>query len=513
MTTTPQPAPSSPTSTKADDFIVVTNPATGEEVGRLPRTPREQVAEVVARAREAQKEWGARSFDERSAVIRRFHDSLFDHWERLLDTIQTETGKTRRDALGEVVTVAGQARYYIAHGKHHLRDRKRQPAVPGLTSAQVVHKPLGVTGQISPWNFPFILPIGDGIPSLLAGNAVVTKPSELTPLSCELGRELLVAAGLPADLFGLVHGDGPVVGAELIQHVDAIGFTGSTPVGRQVGAAAGERLIPCSLELGGKNPMVVLREADVDDAVIGLASGAFANTGQTCICVEKVFVEEAIYDEFVEKAALRAQGMKVGWSLDWDMDMGSLISTDHADKVWSHVEDAKAKGATVLAGGSRRPDLGPAFLAPTILADVTPEMELFAEETFGPVVSIQKVASAEEAVRWTDQSPYGLNASVWGDGDRAYQVARRLETGTANVNSTLLVYHSFDVPMGGIKASGLGRRHGEHGILRHTQEQSVVGSFSTGGGYEAILGKMRSKGIAKKFLRAVRLWRHLPFIR
>jgi len=494
--------------------IPVTNPATGEEVGAVPATARGDVAEVVARAAKAQRAWADAPFSERAAVLRRFHDLVLDEADRVLDTIQRETGKARRDALTEVVTVAGTARYYLAHGEGHLRERKAQPAVPGLTSARVLHKPIGVVGMITPWNFPFLLSIGDAVPALLAGNAVVVKPSEITPLSAELGRELLIASGLHPDLLQLVHGDGAEVGQELIGHVGFIGFTGSAAVGRKVAVAAGERLIPFSLELGGKNPMVVLADAPIDDTVTGVLSGAFANTGQTCICAERIYVERPVYERFVEALTERVGALDLGWSLDYDKDMGSLISKEHTEKVWSHVEDALGKGAEALVGGRRRTDLGPCFVEPTILAGVTPDMLAFREETFGPVVSIQAVDSAEEAIEKANDSPYGLNASVWGgNGDRAVRVAQRLETGSAGVNSTLLIYNTFDVPMGGVKQSGLGRRHGEHGILRFTEEQSIVESFSTGGGYEALLTKTTSAAKAKALISGFRWWRKVPWIR
>jgi succinate-semialdehyde dehydrogenase / glutarate-semialdehyde dehydrogenase len=503
---------SSPAAASAAD-IVVTNPATGETVGTLSSASPDAVAEAVARARVAQRAWGAASFRERAAVLSRFHDLLLDQAERVMDTIQKDTGKARRDALSEVVTVAGTTRYYLAHGKRHLRDRRARPAVLGITSARVVHKPLGVVGLITPWNFPFLLPVGDAIAALLAGNAVVIKPSELTPFPAELGRELLLEAGLPADLFQLVHGFG-AVGQELIRHVDFIGFTGSSAVGKKVMAAAAERLIPVSLELGGKNPLIVLADAPFDDAIKGLLSGAFANSGQTCIAIERAFVERPLYDRFVTEAVKRTEAMKVGWSLGFDVDMGSLVSAQHAAKVRAHVAGAVAEGARVLTGGASPAGQPETFFRPTILTGVTDDMRIASEETFGPVVAIEPVDSAEEAVERANRTRYGLNASVWsGDTQRAFEIARRIETGSAGVNSTLLIYNSFDVPMGGVKESGLGRRHGEHGILRYTQEQSLVRSVATAGGYEAILAAMTSAKRARGLLGLFRIWRRVPFIR
>ncbi len=461
------------------------------------------------RARQAQPAWERKGWTARAAVVKRFHDLLLDRNARVFDVIQSETGKARRDALAELVTVAGTARYYLAHGKHHLEDKARQGAVPAFTQADVVHRPHGVVGLITPWNYPFLLPIGDAIPALLAGNAVVVKPSELTPLSAELGRELLLESGLDPDLLGIVHGYGDV-GAELIRHVNYVGFTGGTETGRKVAIAAAERLIPFSLELGGKNPMVILQGAPLDEAATGLAAGAFSNSGQTCISIERVYVEDSIFDEFSKRFADRAATMKIGWSNSWDIDVGSLISGSHAAKVMSHVEDAAQRGAKILAGGRRREDIGPAFVEPTILADVRDDMKVSAQETFGPVVSLYRVGSADEAIALANQSPFGLNATVWGrNAAQAQRIARSLDVGSVAINSTLMIYNSFDVPMGGVKMSGIGRRHGEPGILRYTQTQSIVTSFAKGGGYDAILGKMRSEKWVAGLLKVLRLWRKI----
>ncbi|MEO8505936.1 MAG: succinic semialdehyde dehydrogenase, partial [Acidobacteriota bacterium] len=464
----------------AERELEVRNPATGERVGSVPIASPADVEAAVARARAAQTQWANQSVTERAALLRRYHDLVLDRSDDILDTIQKESGKARRDALLDVLSVAGTARYYAVRGKRFLAGHRGRAAAFGITSARVVYKPFGVVGIISPWNFPFLLAIGDALPALLAGNAVVLKPSELTPLSAELGRRLLLECGLDADLFQVVQGRGEV-GSELIRHVDYIGFTGGTATGRKVALAASERLIPFSLELGGKNPMIVLDGAPVEKAAMGLIAGGYNNTGQTCIAIERVYVQDSVYEPFVKAAAARIKGLKLGYSSGFDLDMGSLISEAHAAKVSGHIDDAVAKGAEVLAGGHRRSDLGPAFVEPTLLAGVTPSMKMFKDETFGPVVAVYRVRDADEAVRLANDSDYGLNASVWGgDGRVVREVSRRLETGSTGINSTLVIYHSFDVPMGGVKASGLGRRHGRHGILRYTQEQSIVRSTTVG---------------------------------
>jgi acyl-CoA reductase-like NAD-dependent aldehyde dehydrogenase len=362
---------------------------------------------------------------------------------------------------------------------------------------------------ITPWNYPFILSIADAIPALLAGNAVIVKPSELTPLSADLGRTFLVESGLPADLLAVVHGGGEI-GGELIRHVDYVGFTGGTETGRKVAVAASERLIPFSLELGGKNPMVVLEGASLDDASAGLMTGAFANGGQTCIAVERVYVQDSIYEEFVRRVVNKTSAMRIGWSRSWDIDMGSMISTSHAKNVIARIERAVDQGAHLATGGRARSDLGPAFVEPTILTNVRDDMPISKEETFGPVVALYPVRNAAEAIAKANDSNFGLNASVWASGQRqAHAVASRLETGSVAINSTLLIYNTFDVPMGGVKLSGIGRRHGEQGILRYTQAQSIVSSIATGGGYDSMLTRIKNERMAKVLAGSLKLWRRL----
>jgi acyl-CoA reductase-like NAD-dependent aldehyde dehydrogenase len=489
-------------------LIEVINPATAEVVGRVTTAAPDDVAKAVARARESQKQWQAASFASRARIIRRFHDLMLDRRAAVLDTIQSETGKTRRDALAEIVSVAGTARYYLANGAGHLAARPRSPAVPVITSAEIVYKPHGVVGLITPWNFPFLLAVGDALPALLAGNAVVIKPSELTPLSAVLARELLIESGLDADLAGIVHGGGDV-GRELIRHVEYVGFTGGTLTGRKVAVAASERLIPYSLELGGKNPMIVLEGAPLDAAATGLIVGAFANAGQTCIAVERAYVQESIFEEFAKRVAEKTAALKLGWSKSWDLDIGSMISREHAEKVIGRIRQAVTNGAQAITGGRPRPDLGPAFVEPTVLTNAKDDMPISREETFGPVVSLYPVRSEEEAIGRANDSEFGLNASVWAKTGKAWEIARRIETGSAVINSTLLIYNSFDVPMGGVKLSGIGRRHGEHGILRYTQAQSIVGSVSTGGGYDSVLLRVKSERMASALVWALKVWRRL----
>jgi len=493
--------------------LEVSNPATGERSGIVELTPIAEISRLAQRARRAQGKWRRLRFEERAGILARFHDLVIDRSAAVLDTIQSETGKSRRDAFAELVTVAGTARYYLSRGKGILAPRRKRGALPIITGSSLEHHPHGVAGLIVPWNYPFLLTAGDAIPALLAGNAAVVKPSELTPLSTILAQTLLIDSGLDPDLFAVVQG-GADAGTELIQHVDYIGFTGSSANGRKVAIAAAERLIPFSLELGGKNPMIVLRNAPLKEAAEALVAGAFANAGQTCISVERVYVEAPVFDRFTQLVSDGAGKLKVGWSRDFDMDMGSMIHTAHAAKVQQSIDDAVRDGASVVTGARRRSGLGPAFVEPTVLVQVDRQAPIAVEETFGPVVSIHRVEGKDEALRLANDSRYGLNASVWaGATAPAMELAREIEAGSVAVNSTLMIYNAFDLPMGGIKQSGLGRRHGEHGMLRYTQAQSIARSFQMGGGYDAMLGNIRSEKMANLMLRMVKLWRKIPGIR
>jgi len=493
--------------------IEVRNPATGQPSGSVECTTLPELAAATSRARTAQKTWGQASYAERARIVGRFHDRILESSRTVLDIIQSETGKSRRDALAELVTVAGTARYYIAHGEGFLALRRKRGAIPLITRSFLAHRPHGLVGLITPWNYPFLLAIGDAIPALLAGNAVCVKPSEWTPLSAVLGKSLLVECGLNPELLVIVHGAGDI-GSELIRHVDYVAFTGGTATGRKVAVAAADRLIPFSLELGGKNPMIVLKEAPLEQAASALIAGAFANAGQTCISVERVYIEAPVFDRFAQLVAEGASRIKVGWSQSFDLDMGSMIHAAHAAKVQDRIDAAIRSGASVLAGAHRRSDLGDAFVEPTVLARVRADDAIAVEETFGPVVSLHRVSSREEAVALSNNSAYGLNASLWaGGGSRPMDLAQEIEAGSVGVNASLMIYNAFDLPMGGIKRSGIGRRHGERGILRYTQEQSIVRSFAAGGGYDRMLAGVRSEKTANTLLRLVKLWRRIPGVR
>ena len=451
-------------------------PFTGARLAAVPESDPADVTTAFERARAAQREWAATPPRRRAEVLLRFHDLVLDQQDRLLDLIQWESGKARKHAFEEIADVAITARYYARRGPGFLRPRRRAGALPGLTKTHELHHPKGVVGVISPWNYPFSLAVGDALAAVMAGNAVVHKPDSQTPLIALAGVQLFVDAGLPEGLWQVVYGPGPLIGGAVIDEADYVCFTGSTATGRTVAAQAGRRLVGCSLELGGKNPMLVFDDADLDKAAECAVRACFSSAGQLCISIERMYVADRVREEFLARFLDRVRAMRLSAGFDFDTDMGSLVSATQLATVTEHVDDAVGKGATVLAGGKGRPDVGPYFFEPTVLTDVTDAMTLFADETFGPVVSVYGFGSEAEAVELANATSYGLNASVWtGDADRGARVASRIRAGTVNVNEGYgAAWGSVDSPMGGMGDSGVGRRHGREGILRFTESQTVA---------------------------------------
>ncbi len=451
-------------------------PFTGDVIAELPQCSPGDVLAAAERARAAQIAWAATPISARSQVMLRFHDLVLENRDTFMDLIQAENGKARRDAFLEVGDIANTARYYARTAARALAPTRRTGLIPGLTDVHELRHPRGVVTIISPWNYPLSLGAGDTVPALMAGNAVVQKADNQTALTALFALELAQRAGVPTDLWQIVLGRGSAIGTPLLDIADYVMFTGSTASGRHIAREAGERLIDCSLELGGKNAMLVLDDADLGRTVEGAVRACFSSSGQLCISIERMFVADAIYDRFVPAFVDAVAAMRIGPAYDFSTQMGTLTSTEQLETTSSHVDDAVAKGATVLVGGSARPDLGPYFFEPTVLADVTPEMTCFAEETFGPLVSIYRFHTDDEAVALANDTRYGLNASVWSrSASRGRDVASRLHSGTVNVNEAYAAaWGSIDAPMGGMGDSGLGRRHGAVGITKYTESQTIA---------------------------------------
>src|SRR5262245_16961056 len=399
--------------TEGAGSLTGTAPYDAQPTAPVPSATPDDVEAAARQAREAQRAWGGLTFAARAEVVLRFHDLLVERQDEVMDLIQWEMGKARVHAWQEVLQVANLARHYARHGATYLRDRRVRGAVPVLTKVRETRVPLGVIGIVSPWNYPLYLGVGDAIPALLAGNSVVSKADSQTPLTVLWTRALMAEAGLPAHVWQVVTGPGEKIGGALVDHVDFVCFTGSTGTGRVVATGAARRLVGASLELGGKNPMIVRADADVTKAASGTADAVFANTGQMCIHIERVMVHADVYDAYRDALVTRARELRVGQAYDFSCDIGSLASAAQLEKVTAHVQDAVEKGATVLAGGRARPDIGPYVYEPTVLEGVTRDMDLCLGETFGPVVALYRVADDNEAVARANEGTYGLSASVF----------------------------------------------------------------------------------------------------
>lgn len=488
----------------------VTSPLTGEVIGEVPIGTADDVAKAVAECRRVQKRWAATPVKERAAVLLRYHDLVLDNQDELLDLIQAENGKARVWAFEEIMDQAVTARYYARLAPRALKPTHRLTALPGLVTAKEHHVPKGVVGVISPWNYPLVLAVSDALAALVAGNGIVIKPDTQTPFTAIRAFELLEQAGLPEGLVQIVTGPGTQVGKAIIDSTDYVMFTGSTATGRAVAGQAGERLIGFSAELGGKNAMVVTADVDLDRAVEGATVGCFANTGQLCISIERIYVDQAIAPAFTDRFGKRVASLTLGAQQAYGPEVGALASKAQLDKVTEHVDDAVAKGARVVSGGRARPDIGPFFYEPTVLAEVTPEMDLYREETFGPVVAIYPYSSVDEAVDAVNDTEYGLNASVYcGDVGKGRRIGERLMAGTVNINDGYSSgWGSLDAPMGGMKASGVGRRHGREGLLKYTESQTVAVR-------SALAEKLQTPGTdgagyARRFTKLLKAAKHLP---
>ncbi len=457
------------------DAESVIAPFTGKEICTIPQGNRDDVKAAFARAQKAQKEWKSSSFNIRNNIFMRLHDLILHKQGEILDLVQLEAGKARRSAMEEVLDIAIVARHYAYNSEKHLKPKRRKGALPVLTSTVELTHPVGVVGIIAPWNYPLTLAITDAIPALISGNAVILKPASITPLAALWIAKLLQESGLPEDLFQIVTGKGSVVGEAIIDQADYLLFTGSTKTGKHVASKAGKRLIGNSMELGGKNPMIIFDDANIKKAADGVIRACFPNSGQLCVSTERIYVQESMFNPLITAIKRRTAKMKVGPGFDFTIDMGSLISEEQLKTVTEHVDDAVSKGAKVVIGGKARPDLGPYFYEPTILTDVNETMTIYREETFGPVVSVYPFKSIHEAVELANDSKYGLNASIWTKNiAKGREVAAQFEAGSVNINEAYAAtWASVDAPMGGFKQSGIGRRHGKQGLLKFTESQTI----------------------------------------
>jgi len=461
----------------ATETIQVENPATGQVIRTLPVTSQDEVRALVDRARAAQPAWEALGFEGRARVLRRMQKWMVDNADRVVQTIVDESGKTYEDAsVVELAYGAGALGFWAKHAPKYLADEKVRTSNPFVLGRKLVvrYRPVGVVGVIGPWNYPLTNNFGDAVPALAAGNAVVLKPSQITPLTSVLLAEGIRECGLPADAIQVIIG-GAEQATTLIDGADFVMFTGSTATGKKVMARAAETLTPVGLELGGKDPMIVLADADLERAANAATYYSMQNGGQTCVSVERVYVEAPIYDQFVDAVTERVKALRNGPPAGpGSVEVGAVTFGPQLDVIREHVEQARQAGARITAGGHVR-EGGGRFFEPTVLADVDHTMTAMTEETFGPTIPIMKVADADEAIRLANDSPYGLGSSVWTkDAARGEQIARRLDSGYACVNDANVNYFAYELPMGGWKESGLGVRHGAAGIRKYTRQQAIL---------------------------------------
>lgn len=456
--------------------LSIVSPATLEPIGQIEIQTAEDVRAAVWKARQAQPAWAALSFEQRGGYMLRALKILLDRQDEFIDVIVREGPKPRIDAVNiEIFPACDALDYYAKNTAKFLATQKVDihGTLSMVKELYITYKPLGVVGVISPWNGPFVLSIVPTIQALMAGNAVVVKPSSITPMSGKLVGDLFHEAGIPDGIVTVIIGDSGSGQALLESGVDKISFTGSVPVGREVAKACAERLIPCTLELGGKDPMIVCADADLDNAAGGAVAGCFSNSGQVCIGTERVYVVDPVADRFIRKVVERTS--KLTQAVDGDFDVGALFSPQQMDVVEQHVADAVAKGAKVLVGGRRNPHLPGLYYEPTVLVNVNHSMLVMSEETFGPIMPIMRVRDEDEAIRMANDSVFGLGANVWTNNiEKGLEIAKRIDSGSVNINDMTVTFGIPEAPFGGVKNSGVGRVNGETGLKGYCHVQAVI---------------------------------------
>jgi succinate-semialdehyde dehydrogenase/glutarate-semialdehyde dehydrogenase len=453
------------------------NPATSEVVARFPCTPASELPAILARARRVQSAWAAQTLESRCALAARFGEKLFARREECADLLMRETGKPHVEAcFAELMTVFETSKYYARHAPAILRDQRvpHQNLAFKAKRALLRYEPCGVIGILSPWNFPVAIPAGQILSAVVTGNAVVFKPSEITPACGALIAQCFAEAGLPPDVLQTVQGAGDVGAALIEARPDKIVFTGSVPTGRRIAEACARRLIPSVLELGGKDAMIVLADADLEAASSAAVWGSFQNCGQACLSVERIYVEQGISQRFIDRCVAKTNSLKLGPASEPDVEVGPMIRPEAVERVETQLREAVSAGARILAGGRRRPDLGPSFLEPTVITGVTPAMRIMQEETFGPVLAVATVRDADEAVSLANDSSFSLAASVWtGDARRGREIAARLKAGAVMINDVASYFVMVEAPHGGQGDSGWGRTHGRVGLLEMVQVKYI----------------------------------------
>jgi succinate-semialdehyde dehydrogenase/glutarate-semialdehyde dehydrogenase len=491
------------------------SPVTLEPIGELDCMDASDVARSLERARKAQPAWAALSFDARAEVLRRCLRLVLERQDRILETVIRETGKTETEAFAmEVFATCDSLCYYAKNAKRFLAPRsERIHGVMGFTKKlRLVYKPLGVVGIIVPWNGPFVLAMNQAAQALMAGNAVLLKGSEVTPHSTALAGEFFREAGLPDGLLEVLMGDGQTGAALVEAGVDKISFTGSVATGRKVAEACGRQLLPVTLELGGKDAMIVCADADLDRAAAGALLGSCMNTGQYCCGTERIYVVDDVYERFVDLVVTGAQ--KLRQTDRGESDIGAIFWDRQLGIIESHVQDAVAKGARVRVGGRRNPNLRGLYYEPTVVTDVTHEMDLMRHETFGPVVAIMRVSDEEEAIRLANDSCYGLNGNVWTrNQEKGFRIAERMQTGGVCINDMALTYGVPEAPFGGVKDSGVGQVNGALGLRGYCHLHPMLvdrfGGKKIQGGYPYTARNLEGMKKFAKFLWGTPLGRWL----